>query len=69
MRHARAQAFCDEAGAPLSQEQAGQRLGRELELDRKMRMFFRHRHSQPCGSPGRAPVTRERLHAVSRTAR
>jgi len=63
---ARVQAFCDEAGAPLSQEQAGQRLGRELELDRKMRMFFRHRHSQPCGPLGRAPFTCVRLHAVSR---
>ena len=54
-----AQAFCDEAGAPLSQEQAGRRLEKELELDRKMRMFFRHRFSQTCaptrarrGSPG-----------------
>jgi len=36
---ARVQAFCDEAGAPLSQEQAGQRLGRELELDRKMHVL------------------------------
>ncbi|KAK9844167.1 hypothetical protein WJX81_006719 [Elliptochloris bilobata] len=40
------QAFCDEAGEPLSQEQAGRRLEKELELDRRMRMFFRHRFSQ-----------------------
>lgn len=42
------QAFCDERGVPLSEEQAGRRLARELELDRKMRMFFRHRFPQTC---------------------
>ncbi|BDA43411.1 H(+)/Cl(-) exchange transporter 7 [Coccomyxa sp. Obi] len=39
-------AFCDERGVPLTREQAGERLARELELDRRMRMYHRHSDTQ-----------------------
>lgn len=42
------QAFCDERGVPLTREQAGERLARELELDRRMRMYHRHSDTQTC---------------------
>lgn len=40
--------FCDERGVPLTREQAGERLARELELDRRMRMYHRHSDTQTC---------------------
>ncbi len=42
------QEFCDERGVPLTREQAGERLARELELDRRMRMYHRHSDTQTC---------------------
>ena len=38
------QAFCDERGEPLTSHEAGERLSRELDLDREMRMY--HRRSE-----------------------
>ena len=42
------QEFCDEKGVPLTREQAGERLARELDLDRRMRMYHRHSDTQTC---------------------
>ncbi len=44
------QAFCDERGAALTREQAGERLARELKLDRSMRMYHRHSDTQTCAA-------------------
>ena len=60
-----AQAFCDEAGAPLTQEQAGRRLDKELELDRRMRMFFRHRFSQTCAQPRAPPALNRHVYLAA----
>ncbi|EIE22417.1 hypothetical protein COCSUDRAFT_16693 [Coccomyxa subellipsoidea C-169] len=43
-------AFCDERGAALTREQAGERLARELKLDRSMRMYHRHSDTQTCAA-------------------
>ena len=48
------QAFCDERGEPLTSEEAGERLSRELELDKEMRMYHR-----------RSEIPRCRCHTVS----
>ena len=44
------QAFCDERGAALTREEAGERLARELKLDRNMRMYHRHSDNQTCAT-------------------
>jgi hypothetical protein len=48
IRYCIRQAFCDERGEALSQEQAGERLARELELDRQMRMYHRNCDNHTC---------------------
>ena len=48
------QAFCDERGEPLTSHEAGERLTRELELDREMRMYNR-RGETPRSAPAHAP--------------
>lgn len=50
LRLASGQAFCDERGEPLTSHEAGERLSRELELDREMRMYHR-RSEHPRSAP------------------
>lgn len=42
------QAFCDERGEALTSEEAGERLSRELELDKEMRMYHRRTEIPRC---------------------
>ena len=42
------QAFCDERGEALTSEEAGERLSRELELDKEMRMYHRRSEIPRC---------------------
>ena len=42
------QAFCDERGEALTLEEAGERLSRELELDKEMRMYHRRTEIPRC---------------------
>ncbi len=48
------QAFCDERGEPLTLHEAGERLSRELELDKEMRMYHRRSEIPRCGAVSNA---------------
>lgn len=49
LRRCARQAFCDERGEPLTSHEAGERLTRELELDKEMRMYHRRSENPRSG--------------------
>ena len=57
------QAFCDERGEALTSEEAGERLSRELELDKEMRMYHRPQRDPQVPFPANAQVIRSECSA------